>query len=133
MKKQIRLFEAFAGIGSQLKALKNIENECNLEVISLGACDFYIDAIVAYMSIHYGNLKPETHYSKDEIIKLLSKYTFSADSKSIVSDNYFNKMNENKLRMLFPYLYAYVNNDYFLMRYPRTRERERERNWYNKI
>lgn len=127
MKKQIRLFEAFAGIGSQLKALKNIENECNLEVISLGACDFYIDAIVAYMSIHYGNLKPETHYSKDEIIKLLSKYTFSADSKSIVSDNYFNKMNENKLRMLFPYLYAYVNNDYFLMRYPRTRERERER------
>ena len=78
MKKQIRLFEAFAGIGSQLKALKNIENECNLEVISLGACDFYIDAIVAYMSIHYGYLKPETHYSKDEIIKLLSKYKINA-------------------------------------------------------
>ncbi|SGA02874.1 Uncharacterised protein [Mycoplasmopsis arginini] len=54
--KKIRLFEMFSGIGSQYKALKNLEKKLNFKTISLGACDFYIDAIISYMIIHYGAL-----------------------------------------------------------------------------
>nr|WP_255483482.1 DNA (cytosine-5-)-methyltransferase [Mycoplasma sp. Pen4] len=44
---------------------------------------------------------------------LLNQYTFSTDSKVPVSSNYFVRMKEEKLRQIFPYLYSYVNNDYF--------------------
>ncbi|MGX9389173.1 hypothetical protein [Mycoplasma sp. 327] len=51
----MKLFEMFSGIGSQYKALKNLEHKLNFKAVSLGACDFYIDAIISYMIIHCGN------------------------------------------------------------------------------
>ncbi|WP_052169681.1 DNA (cytosine-5-)-methyltransferase N-terminal subunit [[Mycoplasma] anseris] len=125
--KKIRLFERFAGIGSQRKALKNIaKNE--YEVISLGSVDFYIDAIISYMIIHHGYLKKETKLSRVEMIQKLSQYCFSSDSKKVVNMNYFSRMNQEKLQIIFPYLYAYVNNEYFINVYHvNERERERER------
>ncbi|WP_444705149.1 hypothetical protein ACT1UH_01475 [Mycoplasma sp. 332] len=53
--RKIKLFEMFSGIGSQYKALKNLEHKLNFKAVSLGACDFYIDAIISYMIIHCGN------------------------------------------------------------------------------
>lgn len=61
MNKNIKLFEMFAGLGSQYKSLKNIYKNPNKDVISVGVCEFYIDAIISYMIIHYGLLKPGTN------------------------------------------------------------------------
>ncbi|MEA4162664.1 DNA (cytosine-5-)-methyltransferase N-terminal subunit [Mycoplasma sp. 4404] len=126
MKKEITLFEMFAGIGSQYKALKNISKKLNFSVKSLGTCDFYIDAIVSYLSIHYGILEPENKLTKEEMLDKLNKYLFSADSKKPVNKKYFMRIPENKLRNLFSYLYSYVDNHYMSERYG-FRERERER------
>ncbi|MFV8470493.1 DNA (cytosine-5-)-methyltransferase N-terminal subunit [Mycoplasma sp. SK928A] len=91
----------------------------DLQVLPLGTIDWYIDAIISYQIIHYGLLKPEVNYSHEEMAILLSKYTFSSDSKKPVSDSYFIKMNNEKLRNIFPYLYSYVNNEYFTSVYPK--------------
>ncbi|WP_175393433.1 DNA (cytosine-5-)-methyltransferase N-terminal subunit [Metamycoplasma phocicerebrale] len=134
--KKIKLYEMFAGIGSQYKALKNISKTLNLEVESLGSCDFYIDAIIAYMIIHYKKVKPETKYSKKQMEDLLNSFAWSANSKNVIKNNYFSSMNEKKLRNIFPYLFGYINNDYFFNKFnidKRERERERESNWYNKV
>ncbi|VEU75543.1 Uncharacterised protein [Mycoplasmopsis maculosa] len=128
--KKIKIFEFFSGIGSQLKALKNISKKLNINVSSAGACDFYIDAIVSYMAINYGKLDPENILSKEDIIAKLSKYNLSNNSKDIVSEKYFNRLNEEKLRNLFSYLYSFINNNYFKNRYKKLNERERERIWY---
>ncbi|MFV8417971.1 DNA (cytosine-5-)-methyltransferase N-terminal subunit [Mycoplasma sp. VS299A] len=81
-------------------------------MVPLGTIDWYIDAIISYQIIHYGLLKPETNYSHEQMACLLSQYTFSSDSKKPVSSSYFQKMNNEKLSKIFPYLYSYVNNEY---------------------
>ncbi|WP_080947522.1 DNA (cytosine-5-)-methyltransferase N-terminal subunit [Mycoplasmopsis canis] len=118
--KEIKIFEFFSGIGSQMKALKNLEKSLNFITKSVGACDFYIDAIVSYMCIHHGNLEPENDFTKEEMISILNKFKFSNNSKDIVGENYFKKINEQKLRKLFPYLFAFVNNDYFNKKYDKN-------------
>ncbi|WP_434336318.1 DNA (cytosine-5-)-methyltransferase N-terminal subunit [Mycoplasma capricolum] len=111
--KTIRIFELFAGIGSQYKACKNIEKELNIKVESIGACEWYIDAIIAYMLIHYGSTTSELELSKERMCELLSNYSFSADSKHLIRSSYFNNMKLEKLQSYFPYLYGFVNNEYF--------------------
>ncbi|WP_117275442.1 DNA (cytosine-5-)-methyltransferase N-terminal subunit [Mycoplasmopsis edwardii] len=118
--KEIKIFEFFSGIWSQMKALKNLEKSLNFTTKSVGACDFYIDAIVSYMCIHHGNLEPENDFTKEEMISILDKFKFSNNSKDIVSENYFKKINEQKLRQLFPYLFAFINNDYFNKKYDKN-------------
>lgn len=53
-RKNITLYEAFAGIGSQYKALKNISNEMNWNVELVGMIEWFIPAIVAHYAIHFG-------------------------------------------------------------------------------
>ena len=127
MKKEIVLYEAFAGIGAQWKALKNLSEKLNIKVTNIGSCEWYIDAIISYISIHYGILNSEINFSKQEMVEKLKNMPFSSDSKKPVKDNYFLNMKENKLRSIFPYLYGYINNDYLLSKFNKTRERERER------
>ena len=127
MKKEIVLYEAFAGIGAQWKALKNLSEKLNIKVTNIGSCEWYRDAIISYISIHYGVLNSEINFSKQEMVNKLKNMPFSSDSKKPVKDNYFVNMKENKLRSIFPYLYGYINNDYLLSKFNKTRERERER------
>ncbi|WP_244870367.1 DNA (cytosine-5-)-methyltransferase N-terminal subunit [Ureaplasma diversum] len=131
--KKVRLFEMFAGIGSQYAALKNVYKDSGIEVVSLGSCDFYIDAIISYMIIHYGVLKPEENLSKEQMVELLNQYQFSTNSKDVVKATYFKSLKEDKLRSMFSYLYSYVNNDYFKLRYRSIFEREREREQFIRI
>ncbi|MFV8459158.1 DNA (cytosine-5-)-methyltransferase N-terminal subunit [Mycoplasma sp. CR] len=90
----------------------------DLQIVPLGTVDWYIDAIISYQIIHYGLLEPENNLSHVEMAKLLNNYTFSSDSKKPVSSTYFNRMKDEKLRKIFPYLYSYVNNEYFSLVYP---------------
>lgn len=50
MNRKFRLFETFAGIGTQKMALNNVLGKDNIEVV--GMCEWYIDAILAYGDIH---------------------------------------------------------------------------------
>ncbi|MFZ8221738.1 DNA (cytosine-5-)-methyltransferase N-terminal subunit [Mycoplasmopsis bovis] len=111
--KNIKIYELFAGIGSQLKACKNIANSLEANFVSLGACEWFIDAIIGYMKIHYGSVLSENELSRNEMADILSKFTFSADSKQAVGSAYFTRMNEQKLCKIFPYLYGFVNYEYF--------------------
>ncbi|MBN3534965.1 DNA (cytosine-5-)-methyltransferase N-terminal subunit [Mycoplasma procyoni] len=133
MNRKIRLFEFFAGIGSQAKALKNIQKEFNFSFEDAGQCEFYIDAIISYMIIHHGQLKPETKLTKEQMASRLSKYSFSADSKSLVSETYFQKMKEQKLAAIYPYLISFVENTELIKRYKLIEQRERERESWTDI
>lgn len=133
MKKEIVLYEAFAGIGAQWKALKNLSEKLNIKVTNIGSCEWYIDAIISYISIHYGILNFEINFSKQEMVNKLKNIPFSSDSKKPVKDNYFVNMKENKLRSIFPYLYGYINNDYLLLNWIRQNRILLTLFWFLKI
>ncbi|MGY6172637.1 DNA (cytosine-5-)-methyltransferase N-terminal subunit [Candidatus Mycoplasma pogonae] len=105
----VTVYETFAGIGSQFQALKNIEKKLNFQTKNLGVVEWYIDAIISYQIIHYGSLKPETILTREKMVNYLSQFTFSANSKTPVSNSYFQKMQEAKLRRIYPYLFAFLN------------------------
>lgn len=76
----MKIIEAFSGIGSQAKALKNIGIEYEL----FANIDWDINAIIAYDLIHHKkqNLKKYKEYTKERLMNELNKYTFSLDGKS---------------------------------------------------
>ncbi|WP_051449503.1 DNA (cytosine-5-)-methyltransferase N-terminal subunit [Mycoplasmopsis cricetuli] len=119
IKTEIKLFEAFAGIGSQYQALKNIAKKYNFKITSLGIIEWYINAIVAYQVIHHKKISQENKLSQQEMCDFLKNASLSADSKKIVNDKYFLKMNLKKLKKIFPYLKNFIENNLI--------ERERER------
>ena len=88
--KKIKIFEAFAGLGSQYKALKNIANEKQWEIESVGIIEWFIPAIIAYQSIHYvqKRIKPETFNLNVNI---------SNDSKKPCSNEWIRKNTKNSL------------------------------------
>ncbi len=61
--KEIKLFEAFAGIGSQYKALSNISKKMNWTIKTVGIIEWFIPAICAYNKL----------YSKRIITNLLTR------------------------------------------------------------
>ncbi|MCR8612948.1 MAG: DNA cytosine methyltransferase [Mycoplasma sp.] len=100
--KVIRVFEAFAGIGAQRKALENIN--ANYKIVGLS--EWYVPAIVSYHAIHddFNNSKVDRKTNINEIAKYLESKTLSMDSKKPVSKNYWNKKvkkNEEELRIIY--------------------------------
>ncbi|WHF53475.1 DNA (cytosine-5-)-methyltransferase N-terminal subunit [Mesomycoplasma ovipneumoniae] len=108
--KKITIFEAFAGLGSQLRALKLVGKTLNFEVESLGIIEWYIHAIISYQIINYKVLPADTKTPIEVIIDQLSSLRVSIDSKKLVSKNYFQKMKEDKLRKIYPYFLKMLNN-----------------------
>ncbi len=74
--KKLRVFEAFAGIGAQAAALKNI----GIDYEIVGISDWFIDAIECYSVIHCHDKQVDVPASKEKVLEYLSKFTFSADS-----------------------------------------------------
>ncbi|UWV85486.1 hypothetical protein NW066_02160 [Mycoplasmopsis felis] len=114
---KITIFETFARIGSQIKALKNISNKFNLKVESLGFVEWYLDAIISYEIINNKILKQDKKTNIEDIKKSLYSLKISSDSKNIVSPNYFSKLTEERLRSIYPYLKKFIKKN--------TWERER--------
>ncbi len=80
----LRVVESFSGIGSQVKALKNIGIEHEI----VATIDWDINAIIAYDIIHNGapDLTENENKSKEELINELKKYTLSKDGKKPITD-----------------------------------------------
>lgn len=80
MDNKINVVELFSGIGSQAKALKNIGFKINVQK----TCEWDIHAFVGYDAIHNSSsvLKKYENKPKEELVKVLSKYTLSCDGKT---------------------------------------------------
>lgn len=81
MIKKIKVFEAFAGIGSQTKALKNIN--INHEVVAISEWNIY--SIIAYDAVHTYNIGIVKDVDRDTMELYLSGFTFSSDGKKPIS------------------------------------------------
>ncbi len=84
----MKLFESFAGIGSQFKALKNIQQEMNWEIESVGIVEWFIPAIIGYQVIHYDIPPVEKQVFNSNI-------SISSDSKKPLSKESFKRMTNN--------------------------------------
>ncbi len=78
---RLRVFEAFAGIGAQITALKRLG--VNYEVV--GISDWFIDAIICYDALHNDGAVIELP-DRDKMIEELSKFEFSRDSVKPIKD-----------------------------------------------
>jgi len=94
--KTLKVFETFAGIGAQTKALKNISVDHEVVAIS----EWNIDSIISYGYIHHLDLVQQMVIPDDKtIISELSKFTFSSDGKTPYKN--IAKLNPVKLRELY--------------------------------
>lgn len=104
--KNIKLFEAFSGLGSQHIALNNISKKMKWNIELVGIIEWFIPAIIAYEAIHhpttkvsketfYGNVllsndskKPLTEISKRKYYEN-SEYAFWINRSKKISNNLF--------------------------------------------
>lgn len=103
--KELKLFEAFAGIGAQKKAITNILKYTkynDINITSSGISEWFINANKGYCKIHHNNIEI---FDKDLTIKEISDYLkslgLSKDSKNPLSENDLDKMSENEKRYLY--------------------------------
>lgn len=91
-----RLVELFSGIGSQVKAMKNI----GMDPEVLGTCEWDIHAMVAYDAIHNSPQIPEKYnsMSKGQLLDLLSEYTLSNDGKTLMQKCIFKQYSVDVIR-----------------------------------
>lgn len=103
MSKKIKVFEAFAGVGSQHMALSNIN--VNFEII--GTSEIDIDAIISYASIHYPNYNEIESIPVDEMKSYLTSLNIGYDFKKAKSS--LDKIKEDKLIKLYKSCIAMKN------------------------
>ncbi|QEH62014.1 DNA (cytosine-5)-methyltransferase 1 [Spiroplasma chinense] len=98
--KKIRLFEAFAGIGSQRRALKSVVGN-NFEIA--GLAEWYVPAIVMYQIINNDFSKKNVldNVPRDEVIDYLNSKCLSWDSKKPVSKNFWNRKSQDILNVIY--------------------------------
>ena len=79
MNQTYNLVEFFSGIGSQARALENL----NVKINTLATCEWDIHAFVAYDAIHNSpDLDDDiSEMEKPELLEILKKYTLSNDGK----------------------------------------------------
>lgn len=82
------MFEAFAGIGAQYQALKNIQNEKMWKINQLGIIEWFLPAIIAYEAIHHNPTKISKQTFSDNVI-------VSFDSKKPANNNSFKRKATN--------------------------------------
>jgi len=95
---KVKIVELFAGIGSQYKALKNI----NVPVEVVGISEWDINCLISYNHIHH--TPTEITLTKEEIIEKLKDFTFSNNTKTKCE---LSKLPLKKLRLLYD---AHINN-----------------------
>ncbi len=96
---KLRIFEAFAGMGAQRKALEN--NKMNYEVA--GMAEWFIPAIVSYQAIH-NNLKiteKDRKNNLEDMVEYLESKTLSMDSKEPVRPGFWKRKKFEEILIIF--------------------------------
>jgi DNA (cytosine-5)-methyltransferase 1 len=78
---KINVFETFAGIGAQHKALEILKTQGHLDYEIVATSEWDIWAIISYNAIHHDGRNIATNLTDEEINEYLSRFTFSFDSK----------------------------------------------------
>ena len=94
----LKVVETFSGIGSQAKALKNL----NIDHEILCTVDWDINAMIAYDLIHNGkqDLKPYSKMTKHELEEKLKKYTLSMNGKKPATEKNIRDMSEELMKRI---------------------------------
>ena len=94
-----RLVELFSGIGSQVKAMKNIGMDPDVK----GTCEWDFHAFIAYDAIHNSEPvdKKYKKMTKEELLKELSGYTLSHDGKEKMEDIVLRTISVEVLRRIY--------------------------------
>ena len=100
--KPVRLIEFFAGIGSQAKALKNLQIPFEHHRI----CEWAIPSILAYNEIHHNELKCygidySEFYTKDELINILYEKGISSNYNEPMKLEQIKRLPEKKIRDVY--------------------------------
>ncbi|WP_323591054.1 DNA (cytosine-5-)-methyltransferase [Aliarcobacter butzleri] len=98
----MKLFECFAGLGSQHRALCNVLN--NKKFKSVGISEWYISAIIGNDTIHNGpqnSFKGYDTLDRELMLNFISKFTLSMDSKTPYAHNKIKKFSYEKIRELY--------------------------------
>lgn len=93
------IIELFSGMGSQAKALTELQVEYEL----LHTCDWNIHSMVAYDYIHNNN---EIHeeaigLTRDQLLEILIPLNLSADGKVLMTERLLRSYNEDSLRKIY--------------------------------
>lgn len=91
----VRVFEAFSGIGSQYKALKNLQIDC--EIVATCEIDKY--AVISYAAIHH-NLKDKVEEFKNYISKNNISINYNEIIKKLEEKGYM-KVNKKEAIILY--------------------------------
>jgi DNA (cytosine-5)-methyltransferase 1 len=106
---KLRVFETFAGIGAQHKALEILKNnlkDFDYEVVATSEWDIW--ANISYNAIHHDNKNIATDLSRNEMIDYLNNFTHSYDSKKPIGSGYLEKQDNLTLQLLYS---AYKNSN----------------------
>ena len=105
-KKKYKIFEAFAGVGSQVQALHNI----GIKYEYAGISEWYLPAIIIYNYMHgYPKIHKFKKNHREKYINLLQKYDISIDSKKAVNKKYWNRFKTKKLYFFFNHVNYSIN------------------------
>lgn len=113
--KNFRIFECFAGIGAQNKAMGNLlsnkglmdkfkmtNEDVKFEVV--GTSEWFMEAIIAYDLIHHGEQSSFPDFellTKEKILSFISGFCLSKDSKTPYGFDKIEKMQYEELRQLY--------------------------------
>ncbi|TVP89477.1 DNA cytosine methyltransferase, partial [Alkalibacterium sp.] len=98
-----KIIETFSGIGSQAKALKNIQKiNPNFKYSIEATVEWEIGAMYAYDILHNGpqDLSKYDNMSKESLVAFLSKYNISSDGKQPLKDKSLSRMSIEKLKSI---------------------------------
>lgn len=98
MKEEYNIVEFFSGIGSQARALRNINIKTHLQAI----CEWDMHAFIAYDSMHENcRILPEVEgLTKEQVLENLKKYTISNNGKEAMDYSGLCRYDENILRRI---------------------------------
>jgi len=91
--------ELFSGIGSQIKAIRNLDMTIGRSI----TCEWDLHAIIAYDSIHRSTeiLFEIICMKKEKLLQKLSAWTLSAEGKEAASETVLRNLPPNVLRRLY--------------------------------
>lgn len=100
---QLKVFEAFSGIGAQAKAFERLSKRSGIDYKIVATADWDINAIIAYYLIH-GQGYDKEKYQKEDITKIdsfLKIYSLSADGKKSLNEKSYARLSEDVKRILY--------------------------------
>lgn len=103
------LVELFSGIGSQVKAMKNLNMNPNV----IATCEWDIQAMTAYDAIHNSPNIPDEYLSlsKEDVLERLNNYSLSNNGKVEMCSSVLERYNVDVLRRI---LVAIERNNNFV-------------------